>query len=530
MTLAFWGAVGLFTLAFFVTPYLPLIDYHQHVALAAILQRYWAGGAWERQLFDVNLITYNGGFHVIVAALSYLMKAESAGRLVMASYPALLGIAALCIVREAERPRWYALLALPITYSHAMAWGFANWNLTFPVALIAFTWWLRYARGDKAMLPRLLFASMFCAYGHVLGMLSLCVAIGIAQLSRVRELGDSWGTRITRLLATPLPVAPGVLWCVFVYRYQTRQSFSNWEEAYLNGTDDPVWQKLWGVLTYGVGNIYDLSDNILLGLAIALAIYLCWAGPPEPMSTDESINLDLRAIRWLAVSFFAIYLVIPKIFMATWFIYERFPTLAMLFFVGALPMRLIPNRDELRSIAASFAVAAGANTARVWATMGEAREASDIIDDMPPNRKLVAVTYNPTTARISREVFVHLHAVYQSRKQGEVAYTFTKFESMPVHYKRGLAPPSGPGGHEWFAHYYDVHAAWARAYDMTLIHAPDDEDPRNLVFKDEAWRIKLMARRGRFWLYDTSELAKPVGVTVPSKAPKTPTDRDDQEP
>lgn len=505
LTVAFWGAVGLFTLAFFVTPYLPLVDYPQHVALAAIMQRIWAGSTWERELYEVNLITYNGGFHVMVAALSFVFSPENAGRIVMGAYPALFALAALSICREAERPRWYAFIALPIIYSRSMSWGFANWNLTFPVAMLVFTWWLRYTRGEKQMLWWVMAGSCYCAYGHIFAMGCLCFAIGVAQLSRVHELGETWGARFVKLIGTPLPVSPGLLWSAFVYRYQTTSSFSNWEESNMNGTDDPLWAKLRYLLEMSTGNFYDLSDEILMALALGVAIYLIYAGPPEPQSSDESIRLDIRAIRWLAFAFFGLYCVIPKIFMATWFIYERFPPLVMLFLAGALPLRLIPNRDEIRAIAASFAVAAGANTLRGWATMGEAKDASAIIDDIPPKHRLVAVTHSPKAERITREVWVHLPAIYQARKQGEIAYTFTKFESMPVHYKRGKAPPSGPGGHEWFADYYDVKAPWARAYDITLVHAPEHvEDPRMLVFKDEAWKVKVISRRGRFWLFDTS--------------------------
>lgn len=508
LTFSYWAAVGLFTLAFFVTPYLPLIDYHQHVALGAIMHRLFDPAAPEHALYDVNYITYNGGFHVFVALLSYVLPPFHAGRVVMATYPLLFGLAALAIVREAERPRWYAFLALPICYSHGMAWGFANWNLTLPVAVIAVTWFMRYARGERAMLPRLLVASMFCAYGHVLAMLCLCAGMGVVQLSRVMELGPTWRSRLSRLIATPLPVMPGVLWCVFVYRYQTRSSFSNWTEAQFEGTDDPLWYKLRHVLDMGTGNFWDLSDVILLGLALAVALVLTVAGTPEPSSSDETVALDARAIRWLAVFFFGCYLVIPKVFIATWFIYERFPVPAMLFLVGALPLRLMPHRDELRAAAAGLGIAAGANTARVWATMGDQRDAMAIIDDVPANRKLITVMYEPTTERIGREVYVHLPAVYQAKKIGEIAYTFTKFESMPVHYKPGKAPPTVQPGFEWDGGKYDVRQAWARAYDVTLVRVPEGvEDPAAMVFRDEAWRVKLLSQRGRFFLYDTSGLA-----------------------
>jgi hypothetical protein len=507
-TAAFWGAVALFTAAFFATPYLPLIDYPQHVAIGAILRRLADPAAPEHALYETNFITYNGGFHVAVAALAFVLPAETAGRVVMGCFPTLYALAALAVVREARRPRWYASLALPLTYGRAMAWGFANWNLTFPVAILALTWWLRYQRGERSMLPRLLAASLFCAYGHVLAMLCLCFAIGVAQLSRLRELGPTWGARLGRLSATPLPVMPGVVWCVFVYRYQTRASFSNWAEAPLDGLDDPLWFKLRHVLTMSAGNVADLSDTAIFALALGVAGILLFAGPPEHGTSDEAAALDLRATRWLAVAFFGCYLVIPKVFVATWFIYERFPPLAMVFLAGALPLRLLPRRDELRAAAGTLAVASGANTLRAWATEGEAHDASAIIDAVPEGHKLLAVTFDTSPERLTREVFVHLAAFYPVRRRGEIAYTFTKFESMPVHYKRGLAPPSVPPGFEWDANKYNVNASWARAYDLTLVHAPlGVDDPRDIVFRREARRVRPLAHRGRFWLFDTSALA-----------------------
>lgn len=516
LTVSFWGAVGLFTLAFFVTPYLPLIDYHQHVALAAIMHRLFDASAPEHALYEVNYITYNGGFHLLVALLSYVMKPENAGRVVMAAYPSLLALAALSVAREVDRPRWYACLALPVLYSRGMSWGFANWNLTFPVALLGIIWFLRYARGERAMLPRLLLCSCFCAYGHVLAMLCLCFGIGVIQLSRLHDLGPTWGARLGKLIGTPLPVMPGILWCVFVFRYQTTSSFSNWEESSLDGLDDPLWYKLRHLLDMSVGNTYDLSDNILLGLALAVVFVLTYAGAPEPRSSDDQARLDLRAIRWLCFAFFGCYLLIPKVFVATWFVYERFPPLAMIFLVGAIPLRLMPHREELQAVAAGLGVAAGANTARVWSTMGGAQDASAIIDAIPADRKVVAVTYEPAADRISREVYVHLLGLYQARRPGQIAYTFTKFESMPVHYRRGKGLPPGPPGFEWDANKVDFHAAWARSYDTALVRAPaTHEDPTRLVFKDQAYRVKMLVRHGRFWLYDISALAEPEPLTLP---------------
>jgi hypothetical protein len=93
---------------------------------------------------------------------------------------------------------------------------------------------------------------------------------------------------------------------------------------------------------------------------------------------------------------------------------------------------------------------------------------------------------------------------------------------MPVHYRPGKALPAGPPGFEWDANKIDFHAPWTHAYDTALVRAPaTHEDPTRLVFKEQAYRVKVMARQGRFWLYDTSALARPPELTLP-RAPEEP--------
>jgi hypothetical protein len=111
---------------------------------------------------------------------------------------------------------------------------------------------------------------------------------------------------------------------------------------------------------------------------------------------------------------------------------------------------------------------------------------------------------------ILREMWVHLLAYYQSRRPGLIAYSFAKFESMPVHYAVGKAPPTVPGGIEWDARKYDAAQPYARFWDTVLVRSPDSEgdlDPRGRTFGQAAARVRLMSRRGRFWLFDASAVA-----------------------
>src|SRR5271170_1536221 len=70
LTAAYWAGVGLVVAGFFVTRLLPCVDYPQHLALADIARRLQDGGAVEQADYQLNYFTYNGLFHLMVAALS----------------------------------------------------------------------------------------------------------------------------------------------------------------------------------------------------------------------------------------------------------------------------------------------------------------------------------------------------------------------------------------------------------------------------------------------------------------------------
>src|SRR5262249_2165277 len=112
-------------------------------------------------------------------------------------------------------------------------------------------------------------------------------------------------------------------------------------------------------------------------------------------------------------------------------------------------------------------------------------------------------------------MWVHLLAYYQARRPGQIAYSFAKFESMPVHYAVGKVPPAVPGGMEWDGDKYDPEAAFARYWDTVLVRTPDDEpdvDPSVRAFRTAASGGRRLARHGLFWLYAAS-----VRPTLPPK-------------
>src|SRR5262249_41724228 len=141
---------------------------------------------------------------------------------------------------------------------------------------------------------------------------------------------------------------------------------------------------------YAVGNFADHSDQLLLALAVALLILLyAW---PSPRSRPE------RVMGALAILWAVLYCVIPKVFIATWFIFERFPTFVLVFAVAAAPVVLRTSQSErwVRAAAATLAVGAALNTIVHFRLIPDEKDADAIIDDIPAGRRVIAVTWSNT--------------------------------------------------------------------------------------------------------------------------------------
>ena len=518
LTALYWATAFLFSIALWVTPFPPLIDYPQHVAVSALLRRMADPSSPERALYETNLVTYNGGFHLVLAGLSFLMRPETAGKVLLSIYPLAFAYSVLALVRAAKRPAWYAFFALPATFSFAFGWGFANYVMSVPFVLYAFALWLRSRDGEKGALAKVMLTSLFLSYTHVLATLCLCVMIGVAGLASFRSLGDRYETRLLGLAKLPLAVWPAIVWSVAVFVHNRNSPHANWE-GWDDGLDDPLWYKLLHVTAYTVGNFSDHTDQLLFALSLAMLIVLWqWPrdkGPAEPIMKAE-------AVVWAAL-----YCIIPKVFIATWFIFERFPTFVVAFAAAAAPIAggSFPHQGWIRKGVAAVALLSSMNTVWHLRVIPDEADADAVIDAIPEHKRVIAVTWSNTGKPvILREMWVHLLAYYQARRSGQIAYSFAKFESMPVHYAVGKAPPGIPGGLEWDGEKYNPTAPYARYWDTVLVRTPDDDpdsDPRFRTFRSAASKVRVMAHHGRFWLYDASELQSSPSGGVGTGAEQT---------
>lgn len=501
LTLAFWVAALLPALAFLLCPYPPMIDYPQHVALGAVLHRLFDPSSPAHQTFHLTMFTYNAGIETGIALLSYVVSPELAGRFLLAVYALLFAVSGVVLCDLGKRPRWYALLALPLIHNYITGWGFANFILALPLSVLAIALWIRLLDGSRraSHLALTVVLSMLVAYCHVLAMLAVCVAVTVESLAMLLSGRDrSAKERIQALIVPAAVLVPSVAWCLGAWWWARKTSTTVWEHQWAEGQDDPLWHKLWHLPFNAAGNFADGTERYLLMIAAAVVIAL-WTGTAgEPAD---------RRMKRLAITFFGLYLVVPKVFIATFHIYPRFLPFAALFLVASIPVAKGAFVRAAAVVASLTALVAGGNVLYRFLTIPEMDDAMAIIDDAPRDRSLISVMFDPTPPTLAREIWVHLPALYQVRKDGLTAYSFMRNESVPVHYLPGKEPPHPPGGFEWDGRLYDVTQPFAKAYDLVLVRTWVDKqgramDPSGYVFKKYQPYAKLISRRGRFYLYD----------------------------
>jgi hypothetical protein len=505
LTVAFWAAACAQALAFALCRFPPMIDYPQHVAMGALLHRLRDSAAPEHALFATNYFTYNAGVETAMGLMSSLVATELAGRLLFALHALLFALAALVLCRVASRPRWYAMLALPLVYNFTCGWGFANFVFATPLVLLLLAAWIHLLQAPRAwaLAAGLAVLSMAVAYTHVLAMLAACVAVAALSLGELADLGlGAVGAWFRRVLVPCLALVPAVGYSLGAWFWARATSTTVWEHAWAEGQDEPLWFKLRHVLYNAAGNFSDGSDQVLLAAALGVGVAIWLLARRAPLEPR---------MRRLALLFLGLYCVVPKVFIATFHIYPRFLPFGILFAFVALPAVPAASARALAAAAAAVALATGTNVLKKFLTIEGVDDAMAIVDDMPSGRSLIGVTFDAAPPGFFRQIWVHLPAIYQARRGGLLAYSFTRNESVPVHFRPGKEPARPPGGFEWDGRVYDPHAAYARDYDLVLVHTwPDSAgrpaDPQSYVFKDLAPLTRLVSRRGSFFLYDASGL------------------------
>jgi hypothetical protein len=522
-TAVYWLSVALIVAGLFVTKLLPCVDYPQHLALSEIARRLSIPNSPERDAYQLNYLTYNGLFHIVVARLATWMPIELAGRLVVALSIGGLAAAVEALVRVLRRPPEHALLFLPILFSFSLGWGFVNYVLGTAIA----AWTLVFVAA-AASRPRwgpivgVAVMGLACAVAHVLAMLILCIAaatLGLEVAWRANPPRGRWWTRagqtVVRAAVAVGPLLIACAYCIYVFQRQYVWDPGMYRDPTMEGSVPPLWEKLAFFSAFATDLYTDWTDQFVLWASIVimgLATFQRWRHRHDEKL--GSTRTDVPIVTPFLV-LFAAYLATPIVIIGTHLVFPRLGQWAIFGAILAIPRWTASSESRAHAWMRVVGLAAGVNTlAHCLLYSWETFDASAVIDDLPPGQAASAVIWEPGTWAFRNETLAHLAGYYAARKHGQWAFAFARYLSVPVRFKPGSQPAWPARGWEFAPSDYDARCKYARAFPLVIVKAPaelprdasGEVAVRRLVFHGDWSTVRLMSHHGRYWAFDTQGL------------------------
>jgi hypothetical protein len=506
----------------FVTHLLPCVDYPQHLALSDVARRLFVPGAPEHREYELNFFTYNGLFHLVVAALSTALPIELAGRLVVAASIVATAGAMVALLHTLRRPPSHAALFTPILFSFSLGWGFVNYVMASAIVAWALVFVARAAvrPGVTASLA-VAALGLACSFAHVLAMLILCAAaaaLGLEVAWRATPPGGPTWLRLLRVAGRAAgalaPLLVGCFYCIQVYRRQYVWDPNMYRDPTIEGSAPPLWQKVAFFGAFALDLFGDATDSIILWIVLGVmgwAAWMAWEARRTSAPRAPQPPAILAPFAAMTLAYFAT----PMVLIGTHLIFPRLGQWLVFGAVLATPRFPPALLERARGYVHALALVAGVNLLAHCALFGlETNDASAVIDDLPPGQAVTAVLWDPWTYAFRNGTLTHLAAYYGARKHGQWAFAFARYLSVPVRFRPNSQPAWPERGWEFDGEAYDPRCKYARAFPFVIVKAPEDvprdgrgeAQVRRLVFKQDAAAVALVSHHGRFWAFDARGL------------------------
>ena len=363
---------------------------------------------------------------------------------------------------------WLALLGFPLAFGFSFYWGFINFSLVVPLALLLILTASR-AAGEGGKTAKLMFLSALLAAAHALAyMFTIVMTLPLLVWRRL------WRQAIVTLL--PLPVL--LFW---VQHAQSEQARAR-----------APWEWSWG--SHRLLHLFDLllsAGNDLSALFSSILL----------IALAALTGVGLTRERWRLLPFgvaLACALFCPLGAFGQTFLYPRLmlflPATALL---AAGPRETPFPRKAARALIAVFVLVWMAILTARFSTFHRDADGFDrLVDHMPSNQRVLLLNVVQSDV-ISGMPFLHFSGYYLERKGGVIGWSFANNFPTVIRYRRGFAPVVPPiVTHDPRYFDWNQHAD----FDYFIVRAAGDMTP--LIFRQAGQRVRLLRRSGLWWLYE----------------------------
>jgi hypothetical protein len=442
LSVFWWAAFVALSIALvlpmWLVTYPPGVDLPQHAAQVAIAVHWFDDALPYRELYEFNPLSQSLIAHGLAYLFAAVVSVVTAMKLVVSLALLAIPLSSLRLIRAVDGDPWWVFATFPVAYSFAFYWGFFNFMVGIPLALLLVSVAVAHVRAPgRRRLIALAALPLVVFLGHVLALVFAGLAAGVVVIAGLRGRD-----RIKAVGALGVPVPLIALWFIGV-QLSTPSS-----------TGIPT------ILGYGIERVLDLPNHLvgIPGEATYTALgLLAVAGPFIAGARPARFGW-----RWAPLgAALLLYFGFPHDVMGTAFIYPRFAV----FVVPALLIALQPGpglgpdgRVGRALLVMLALVAAVAVTFRFVAFERESSSFHEVVDRVEPGSRLLGLTYGVTSEPVPYPVYLHWVCWLQVERRAVADFSFAEFFPNRFRYRREHDPALpdhvewAPGRFRWSEH------------------------------------------------------------------------------
>jgi hypothetical protein len=455
---AVFAAVGMYAAApVWAVAHPAIQDLPQHMAAIRVLGSYGDPDLGFLQYFTVDLTrTQYLAYYLLAILLSWPFGVLAANKILITASIVGTPYAMRALLRALGADERLALFVVPLTWNAHLILGFMNFVAAIPLALYGLALAVRLRAGFTRVRAIGLGAiAIVCFYTHVVPFAFLGLGAAACGLGgSVRDTLRRWAPLVPAGLAA-------LVWTQLSPAGESTLSAASGGGARGRAAFVPATQALLEIPSWLTDVLHaELDDQLLIAFGITLLLAaIAGRGPEtEPTGADPAARSTLRhRLALLSPLAAALYFVTPASYDWIWPINARFPLLALVFAIPALPRQRGVLGAITLAAAVTIGVASSAEVQRAFVAFEteEVGALDEAIAAMPKGARVAGLVYDRGSRHVKFSPFIHAVAWAQAENGGAVMFTFADFPQSPFVFREERRPPRVQPRWEWLPQQVD---------------------------------------------------------------------------
>lgn len=468
-------------------------DLPQHMAAIRVLSSYGDPDLAFARYFTIDLTrTQYLAYYVVAVLLSWPFGVLVANKLLITASIIGTPFAMRSLLRALGGDERLALFVIPLTWNAHLILGFMNFCAAIPLALAGLALAVRL-RADWSRRRAVLLGvvAIVCFYTHVVPFAFL--GLGAALVA----IGGGWRETARRWIPLVPSALAALIWTQLSPAGESTLSAASGGGARGNASFVPAMQALNEIPSWLTDVLHAELDGHLLiafGLVMLLAA-VAGRGGGEPAAAGPVPAGVRTRVALLSPLAAALYFVTPASYDWIWPINARFPLLAIVFAIVALPRQrgLIGAVTLAAMVTISVASSAEVKRAFVAFETEEVGALEEAIEVMPEGARVAGLIFDRGSRHVKFSPFIHSVAWVQAENGGAVMFTFADFPQSPFTFREDVRPPRVVPRWEWMPERVDP-ARDLEWYDYVLVRGgpgriAGQRESFEQVFRGDRWSV-----------------------------------------